>query len=95
MPDMSEHARRKYADAQGRKPPERLSEYFDFERWPEKAAKPVTRIELLAWLMRQHQVARSKKWWYRLWVYLKRKPGSEAATLATTEGEKARGEVES
>lgn len=69
--------RRAYADATGRHAPERLSEYFDFTSFPEKAQKGVTRSELLALLTRWHQVQHATKWYRRLWVWLRRKPGSE------------------
>jgi hypothetical protein len=80
-------------DASGQPRGERLSEYFDFERWPEKKVKPVTRLELLAILTREHQVKRDSAFWYRLWRFLNRPVGSKPITLAVTKGEVERGEV--
>lgn len=94
MARMSPHARKLYADANGQPPGERISEYFDFKKFPEKASMKVTRIELLALLIRQERVRRESAWWYRLWRFLRRPPGSPPATLAATEGEKQRGEVQ-
>lgn len=94
MARMSPHARKLYADANGKTPPERLRDYFDFEQFPEKASMKVTRIELLAWLMRQEQVRREHSWPRRLWKFLRRPVGSKPAVLAATEGEKERGEVQ-
>ena len=94
MARMSDHARKLYADAKGQAPGERISEYFDFKRFPEKAEKKVTRLELLAILIRQERVRRESSWWYRLWRFLRRPPGAAPATIASTEGEKARGEVQ-
>lgn len=68
--------RRPFGDALGRRPPERLSEYFDFERWPEKAERKVTRLELSAVLTRHFKLMESMKWYRRLWRWLKAKVGS-------------------
>lgn len=94
MARMSPHARKLYADANGQPPGERISEYFDFKRFPEKAGMKVTRLELLAILIRQEKVRRESSFLYRLWRFLRRPPGSEPAVLAATEGEKERGEVQ-
>lgn len=88
-------ANRRGFDAQGRAPGERLSEYFDFERWPEKKTKAVTRLELLAILTREYKVKQASTWPRRVWAYLTRPFGSAPATLATTKGEAERGEVNS
>lgn len=93
MASMSPHTRRKYAEANGEKPGERISDYFDFKQFPEKAGMKVTRIELLAILIRQEKVRRESAFWHRLWRFLRRPVGSPPAVLAATEGEKARGEV--
>jgi len=55
---------------------ERLSEYFDFARWPEKASYKVTRAELLAMLTRQHRVVIESRWYRRLWRWLVSRRGS-------------------
>ncbi|MGH3428491.1 MAG: hypothetical protein ACRDQZ_13140 [Mycobacteriales bacterium] len=55
---------------------ERFSEYFDFERWPEKAEYKVTRLELFAVLQRHWSVVRDSRWYRRLWRWLKAKMGS-------------------
>jgi hypothetical protein len=68
--------RTSYADALGRKPPERLSEYFDFQRWPEKAALNVKRIELLAILERDYQMRRQGAWHRVVWRWLRARVGS-------------------
>ena len=59
---------------------ERLSEYFDFQRWPEKAAFRVTRNELLAILtqMERAREARTLRGFARrVWRFLKRPLGSK------------------
>lgn len=52
------------------KPPprkvERVSEYFDFDQWPELADRKVTRIELLGILTQHHRLMREDHWWRRL-----------------------------
>jgi hypothetical protein len=55
---------------------ERLSEFFDFERFPEKATRKVTRAELLALLTREWAVRRDSRWSRRLWRWLTSKLGS-------------------
>lgn len=81
-------------DATGQARGERINEYFDFERWPEKAAMKVTRIELIAILTRADEIRKASSWRHRVWLFLKRPWGSKPATLAVTKGEIARGEVE-
>lgn len=68
--------RRALGDVTGRKS-ERLSEYFDFRTWPEKADRKVTRQELLAILTQKWLVEREMRWYRRLWRYLMRRPGSK------------------
>lgn len=55
---------------------EKLSEFFDFNRWPEKMVKKVTRAELLAILDRWHRVNNEQKWYRRLGRWLKAAVGS-------------------
>lgn len=55
---------------------ETISTYFDFQRWPEKMVKKVTRAELLAVLDRWHRVNQEQKWYRRLWRWLKAAVGS-------------------
>lgn len=59
---------------------ERLSEYFDFKRYPEKAAFRVTRIELLA-ILEQHfratEARRLSGFLRRVWRFLTRPLGSK------------------
>lgn len=59
---------------------ERLSEYFDFKRWPEKATLRVTRMELLA-MLEQHfratEARRTEGFLRRVWRFLKRPLGSK------------------
>jgi hypothetical protein len=80
-------------DVQGRKLPERISEYFDFERFPEKVDKAVTRIELLAILTQLERGKQEQRWLARLWRFLRR-PVNSGPVPATepTPGEVARGE---
>lgn len=68
--------RRALGDASGRAKPERVSEYFDFTTWPEKADRKVTRQELLAILTRRWKVEQDLKWYRRLWRALIAKRGS-------------------
>lgn len=68
-------ARRALGDVRGQEG-EKLSEYFDFRTWPEKARRRVTREELLALLTRKWLVERETRWYRRLWRYLTRKPGA-------------------
>jgi hypothetical protein len=68
-------------DIRGRAPAnaERLSEYFDFQRWPDKATMRVTRLELLA-IVTQIERARDARtlggFLRRVWRFLKRPLGS-------------------
>ncbi len=59
---------------------ERLSEFFDFKRWPEKATFKVTRYELLA-ILEQHfkitEARRTEGFLRRVWRFLKRPVGSK------------------
>lgn len=59
---------------------ERLSEYFDFNRWPEKAAFRVTRMELLA-ILEQHfkvtEARRTEGFLRRVGRFLRRPVGSK------------------
>lgn len=66
---------------------ERLSEYFDFERWPEKADRKVTRIELFALLQRRFAVERDMRWYRRLWRWLRNKMGSGRLVVPQPPGE--------
>lgn len=68
--------RRELGDVQGKTRPERVSEYFDFATWPEKRDRKVTRQELLAFLTRQWLVERERRWYRRLWRWLRAKPGA-------------------
>ena len=59
---------------------ERLSEYFDFKRWPEKATMRVTRLELLA-ILTQHmkvtEARRTEGFIRRIGRFLRRPLGSK------------------
>jgi hypothetical protein len=78
--------RTSYADAFGRSPGEKLSEFFDFERWPEKAEKKVTRHELSVILSQYHRAIRYGAWYMRLWRWLLAKRGSgPVAAVPTTD----------
>jgi hypothetical protein len=68
--------RKALGDVHGRKA-ERVSEYFDFTTWPDKADKKVTRQELLAILTRKWKIEQESKWHRRLWRWLARRPGSK------------------
>lgn len=86
--------KRSYADALGKRPPERLSEYFDFQRWPDKAERKVTRMELLAILDRHFKAQQAMRWYTRLWRWLARPLGSRPSQVVPpTQGEIARGEA--
>lgn len=64
----------------GRKRPERVGEYFDFQRDPEKATYKVTRIELLAILtqLERAKAARTPSGFAkRVWRFLMRPLGSK------------------
>jgi hypothetical protein len=88
------HRGNAYADALGRRPPERMSEYFDFERWPEKAERKVTRNELLAVLTQIEKGKQQQRWRSRLWRYLKARVGSGPVhAVEPTQGERERGEI--
>jgi hypothetical protein len=94
MAKMSAHAERRYADAQGKAYPERLSEYFDFQRWPEKATRPVTRLELLAIITQLEKGREQQSFMRRVWRFLRR-PVNSGPVPATepTQGEVERGEA--
>jgi hypothetical protein len=81
-------------DVRGQKLPERISEYFDFERFPDKTEKAVTRIELLAILTQMERGKKEQRWIARLWRFLRR-PVHSGPVPATepTAGEVARGEA--
>lgn len=80
-------------DVRGQKLPERISEYFDFERYPEKTEKHVERIELLAILTQIERGKEEQRWTSRLWRFLKRPLGSgPVPATEPTQGEVARGE---
>lgn len=74
-------SRRQLGDVRGQARGEKLSEYFDFKAWPEKADKKVTRQELLALLTRQWAVERESRWYRRVWRYLTRPRGSAPAVV--------------
>lgn len=85
--------RRPLGDVQGRKT-ERLSEYFDFDRFPEKADLKVRRNELLAILEQLEKGKAHMAWWRRLWRALKRPVGSgPLPATPATKGEIERGEA--
>lgn len=91
--DRQPPANRRGFDARGQAEPERLSEYFDFERFPDKAEKKVTRNELLAILTRYDQGRRQTTWRSRLWRFLLRPVNSGAVpAVEPTSAEVARGE---
>jgi hypothetical protein len=60
---------------------ERLSTYFDFKAYPEKAAMRVTRLELLAVVT---QLERNR-FWRRVWTFLRRPVGSRSLDSSGTE----------
>lgn len=73
-----------FRDVLGRKAPERLSEYFDFDRFPDKAERRVTRIEFLAVLESIHKHEARNRWHRRLWRWLtgpRKKPADDAVEL--------------
>lgn len=76
--------RRAFGDARGQPRGEKLSEYFDFVTWPEKADRKVTRQELLALLNRQWQVTHEMRWHRRLWRYLTSRRGSGPNVVGAT-----------
>lgn len=55
--------KRSYSDATGKHIPERLSEYFDFTTWPDKANRPVTRHELSAVLVAIEKQRAPRRFW--------------------------------
>jgi site-specific recombinase len=73
-----------------------LSEYFDFTRWPDKADRKVTRVELLALMTQKYKAEQASRWWRRLWRWLRwmgRPAGSgRIPPVPPTEGEIERGE---
>jgi hypothetical protein len=75
----ADEKRRVAHDIYGKPPGERLSEYFDFQRFPEKAAFKVTRHEFLA-IITQIERARNARtlrgFAARVWRFLKRPLGS-------------------
>lgn len=73
--------RQPLGDATGKIRGERLSEYFDFERWPEKADRKVTRHELSILLNRMIAVQRDQKWTRRLWRWLRAKVGTSGPQI--------------
>lgn len=79
--------RRELGDAAGRAKGERLSEYFDFRTWPEKADRKVTRAELLAILTQRWLVEREARWYRRLWRYLKARTGSPIEKIGVPDGQ--------
>jgi hypothetical protein len=91
--DRQPPADRRGFDARGRVPPERISEYFDFERWPEKAERKVTRLELLALLTQLEKGREQTRFLSRLWRFLRR-PVNSGPVPATepTAAEVERGE---
>lgn len=92
MARMSPEARAQF-DARGNVQ-ERISEYFDFERWPDKAKKSVTRLELLAILTQIERGKKEQAFFSRLWRYLRRPPKSgRVPATEPTQGEVERGEA--
>ena len=85
--------RKAFGDVYGRQRPERLSEYFDFERWPEKAEKKVTRHELQVLLSQYHRALRYNSWYSRLWRWLTGRWGKpvEATPTPTQETTQEKG----
>ncbi|MBA3645304.1 MAG: hypothetical protein H0W63_03930 [Gemmatimonadaceae bacterium] len=65
---------------------ETISQYFDFERMPEKAELKVKRGELYAVLTQFHRASVQMRWPNRLWRYLKKPLGS--GPIPATEGPK-------
>lgn len=63
-------------DVRGQKNAERASEYFDFQRWPEKAELKVTRNELLFWLTQYGRAQTQLHWYVRVWRFLRNPMGS-------------------
>lgn len=89
---MSREARAQF-DARGQRQ-ERLSEYFDFQRWPDKAKLSVTRLELLALLTQMEKGRSQNRVLARVWRFLKRPLGSgPVPAIEPTPGEIARGEA--
>lgn len=93
MARMSPEAHRQYADANGQQP-ERLSEYFDFDRFPDKAKMKVTRNELLAIITMLERGKQQQTFAHRLWRFLKGRVNSgPVRATEPTAGEQARGEA--
>lgn len=92
--DRQPPAERRGFSATGQAPGERISEYFDFERFPEKASLRVTRLELLAILTQLEKGKTQQRFGSRLWRFLRR-PFGDGPVPATepTRGEVARGEA--
>jgi hypothetical protein len=88
--DRQPPAARRGFDATGKPPAERISDYFDFETWPEKAERKVTRIELLAILTQLERGKKEQRFLSRLWRFVRR-PVGDGPVPAT---EPTRGEVE-
>jgi hypothetical protein len=84
-------ARRDVGDVRGGAKGERISEYFDFNTWPEKRDLKVKRGELLALMTRQWAVQRETRWYRRLWRWLKAKRGSGPQVIAQPGGTDAAG----
>lgn len=77
---MRERARIDPHDIYGRKKPERIGDYFDFEKFPDKANLNVKRFELQALLVQYDRAARSRTFrgfLRRVWRFLKRPLGSK------------------
>lgn len=85
--------RRGQFDVNGRAPGERISDYFNFQQFPDKAGLKVTRNELLAILTQLERGKSEQRFLSRLWRFLRR-PVNSGPVPATepTAGEVARGE---
>lgn len=82
-----------FRDVRGGPAPERLSDYFDFQRFPEKGEKSVKRFELLAILTQLERGKSEQRFRSRLWRFLKRPLGSgPVPATEPTDGEVTRGE---
>lgn len=66
---------------------ETIREFFDFSGpdGPEKQARKVTRIELLAVLEWYTRIQRVQPWYMRLWLNLRRRVGSTPVDAAAPE----------
>lgn len=86
-----DHARaraQQLGDVHGRKRPEKLSEYFDFSTWPEKAELPVRRNELMAILTQYDRARKVMSPWGRvklvlrgLWLFITAPSGTKAPVI--------------